>query len=281
MHKIHIVTVATESKYYFPYLIESCKKNNIELTVLGFDEKWQGFNWRLNLMREFLVRLPQDDIICFVDGYDVICTRDLNELKDSFYNIKNKTKCKIIVGYHRIESHIAHLIVKFFFNGELNAGTYIGECKDLLDMFENISDRDNSSDDQQLLNEYNNQNKNIIHIDKDGELFGTIMSSDINPSSDVSKYYLIENNKVYIKRTNKRPFFIHGPSNSNLSIILEKLNYNPDKTIPIQLKKEYKDKLATIINYRIINLKNKYNHIIKKIIVIVIIFILVVFFTNL
>ena len=39
INDLHIVTVATESKYYFPYLIESCKRHGKELEVLGYGEK--------------------------------------------------------------------------------------------------------------------------------------------------------------------------------------------------------------------------------------------------
>ena len=274
MNKIHIVTVATESKYYFPYLIESCKKNNIELTILGFGEKWKGFNWRFNLMREFLRKLPPDDIVCFVDGYDVICTRNLNELKDNFINIKNKTQRKIITGYHRFNSYIVNSIAKSRFKGDINAGTYIGECKDLLDMFKNISNTDNSSDDQELLNKYNNENVNIIHIDKDEELFGT--SLHIYPCYDISKFYTVENNKIYTKKIKKQPFFIHGPNNANLSVILEKLNYNPDKTITRKLKQEYKDKVVRIVWFDMINIINKSSNIISRILILILI--IVIFF---
>jgi hypothetical protein len=59
------------------------------------------FVWRFKLMIDYLEKLDENDIVCFVDGYDVICTRNLNELVDEFVKIKNKTNCKIIVGYDR------------------------------------------------------------------------------------------------------------------------------------------------------------------------------------
>ena len=31
--KTHIITIATNSELYFPYLVDSCKKNGIPLTV--------------------------------------------------------------------------------------------------------------------------------------------------------------------------------------------------------------------------------------------------------
>ena len=81
MDDLHIVTVATESKYYFPYLVESCRKYGKELEVLGYGEKWKGFNWRFKLMIEYLKNLNPSHIVCFIDGYDVICTRNLYEFK--------------------------------------------------------------------------------------------------------------------------------------------------------------------------------------------------------
>ena len=51
MSDLYIVTVATESQYYFPYLIDTCRKYGKEIDILGFGEKWQGFNWRMQLMK--------------------------------------------------------------------------------------------------------------------------------------------------------------------------------------------------------------------------------------
>jgi len=53
---LHIITVATEIKYYMPYLIESIKKNNNELVILGLNMKWLGFNWRFKMMKEYLLQ---------------------------------------------------------------------------------------------------------------------------------------------------------------------------------------------------------------------------------
>jgi len=44
MDKLYIITVVTESKYYFTYLQKSFKLNGAELVVLGYNEKWKGLN---------------------------------------------------------------------------------------------------------------------------------------------------------------------------------------------------------------------------------------------
>ena len=67
MTKIYLSTVATEEKLYMKYLIESIKKNNGELKILGYGEKWQGFNWRNLLMKQYLETLDKNDIVCFMD----------------------------------------------------------------------------------------------------------------------------------------------------------------------------------------------------------------------
>ena len=94
--KTHIITIATNSELYFPYLVDSCKKNGIPLTVLGYGEKWTGFTFRFDKMIQYLKKLDPNDIVCFIDGYDVICVRNLHEMTDVFLQLKkknNETHC--------------------------------------------------------------------------------------------------------------------------------------------------------------------------------------------
>ena len=162
MNKLHIITVATDIKYYLPYLVKSVKKHNNELKILGLGTKWEGFNYKFNLIRKELLKLPKDDIVCFVDGYDVVCVKDLNNIIDCFIKIKTREKCKIIVGYDNNSNHIIQKISSFVFtkninNIVINSGTYIGNVEDLLNMLNKINmiDNKNLSDDQVLLNKYN------------------------------------------------------------------------------------------------------------------------------
>jgi hypothetical protein len=158
MTKLHIITVATHNKYYLPYLIKSVNKYN-KLKILGFGTKWKGFNYKYNLMRQELLKLPKDDIVCFVDGYDVLCVRDLNDMIDSFIEIKNREKCKIIAGYDNVFNKFIKLYTRLYFTKSINktvinSGTYIGYVEDLLNML-NSMDKNNLLDDQILLNKYN------------------------------------------------------------------------------------------------------------------------------
>ena len=254
MNQLHIITVATESKYYFPYLVESCKKNNIKLTVLGFGEKWGGFTWRFKLMREHLLTLPLDDLVCFVDGYDVICTRNLIDMIPIFNELNLKNNSKIIVGYDNVKNPIINYLSRAFFKNIINAGTYIGVNKDILEMLNLIllKNPDNLLDDQVLLNKYYNLNKNNIYIDVNGILFSTIISG--LPLQNIEKYYTINNNNITIKNTNITPFFIHAANVNYMSSILTKLNYNANPLIDVNLKKDYLNRLIRVIQNLLFNL---------------------------
>jgi hypothetical protein len=224
MSNVKIVTVATESKYYFPYLQETIKTNNNELIVLGLGEKWQGFSWRYELMLNYLKTLQSDDIVCFVDGYDVLCLRNLNELPNAFFKIKKETGCKIIVGFSNYENKVNKYINYFYF-GEcnkksLNAGTYIGLAKDLLNVINKLYKiKDPKKDDQIMLNQYCIDNPTDIYIDDLSQIFLAIS----NPYKNINSKLLIKNKKVYFN--NEQPFFIHAYGNTYMDNLLIKLGY--------------------------------------------------------
>lgn len=172
--KIFIVTVATEKKFYMPYLEESIKKNNGNLIILGLGQKWQGFNWRNKLMLDFLKTIDPDDIVCFVDGYDVICVRDLREITDVFLQLKKKNNCKIVVAENKIIMNNLFNIYNFIkvkiifdkcINKLINSGTYIGHVKDVLYVLKQVYTGDNTLDDQKILVKYCKSNPNDIYID--------------------------------------------------------------------------------------------------------------------
>jgi hypothetical protein len=230
MEKIHIVTVATERQYYFPYLVESCKRNGKELEVLGMGEKWQGFNWKYVKMMEYLKTLPTDDIVCFVDGYDVVCCRDLNELVYDFKEIKERTGCKIVVG-HEKKTIIANYIASIYFgkckNQEINTGTYIGYVKDILEIIEKIYELNpkNDADDQVLMIQYCNKTENEIYCDTENKLF-LILSFSMQ---EIDKYIDIDQNTKKITYASKQPFFIHAPGYGYLDNVIIKLGYDIEK----------------------------------------------------
>jgi len=243
MSKLYIITVATDPVCYFPYLKESIERNGGELIVLGFGEKWKGFGWKFSLVLEQLKKLNDYDIVCFVDGYDVICTRNLETIKNDFIKIRNREKCKLIVGHDKvIVDTILQKIIKRYTsvyygkcnNLSVNSGTYIGYVKDVSSILKNIHELKNSNieDDQILLTDYCNKNKNDIYIDFNSELFLTI----INGFEELDRYVKFSDDKIIYKDTN--PYFFHAAGEGYLDNIIIRLGYDMKDKVNKDIKKK-------------------------------------------
>jgi len=253
MNNLHIVTVATNSEYYFPYLSESCKKHGKNLEVLGYGEVWQGFSWKFKLMIDYLTQLPQNDIVCFIDGYDVICVRNLHDLTDEFIKLKEKHDCLIVIGHDKRSFIMNNIATNLFFGKckklDINSGTYIGYVKDLLPILTKTYEytNNNNDDDQGLITKYCNLNPAQFYIDTKSILFLTFLY----PLQEIDSYINIENNEVIYKT--QYPFFIHAAGYTFLDNIIIKLGYNYDKhnKIKSQLLQNFLRKKVFMYCYQI------------------------------
>jgi len=220
---MHIVTVATKNEGYFDYLKQSCERNGGKLEVLGWGQEWKGYAMKLNLMRTYLETLQDNEIVCFVDGYDVIVLQPIQKLENLF---KSSGK-KIIFSRDIDSSYIPFLaiLLRIYFgkcnNYTINSGTYIGYVKDLKLLFKQIYEMygtDDNNDDQQILTKMCHNNSNV-GIDKDRKMFLVTNNFDKNECK-----IKIENKRL--KFNDFYPCILHGPANYNLNTILKELGYN-------------------------------------------------------
>lgn len=261
---VEIVTISTDNKFYYPTLVESCKKNKGELTTLGMGEEWKGYNWKFRKMIDYLSNLSDDKIVCFVDGYDVISCRDLTELADEFIKLKKKYNCRIIAGCDNYGYIGKKFATSIFFgkcgDGEyyLNSGTYIGYAKDLKDIITKIYELNPSetADDQVLMIQYHNENPGEIHIDYECKIFLVLFCPLMNV--DYFTPITINNNKLYAVDYKSMPFFIHAPGNGFLTNIITKMGYGiPDSDVETNMRHAMADKVyyhskRLIIDYKYI-----------------------------
>ncbi len=254
MSDVHIVTVATESKYYFPYLVESCKRYGTELKVLGYGEKWEGFNWKFKKMIDYLKSLPPTDIVCFVDGYDVLCVRNINELKAEFLRIQKEHNCKIILATeHHDNSYFQYFSSMFWDHCKgvnINSGTYIGHVKDIYSTLTEISAEypEYNNDDQMLLTAHCKKRENHFYVDVNNEMFFT----KVKFLQEIDDDLIIKDKEITVNNKNK-PFFVHSPSGYLDNIILKlEFPYDNDNKIKDVVFKEYftgKLLKGTIVKY--------------------------------
>jgi hypothetical protein len=211
-----LVTVATHIDGYMPWLVESSKRYNIDLVVLGLGEKWEGYNWKFLKMKEFLKSSDPEEVICFIDAYDVIVLRDLSPMKKDFLEFCEITGKKIVVGCDQPKPLYMKTLAYFTFgkcDGDmLNSGSYIGKAGDLLNMItemQTIANNNPKVDDQVLLKDWCNFNTESVYIDCENTFF--LVTGD--------PYFELElDNK-------KNPYILHAPGNTYINNIIEDLGY--------------------------------------------------------
>lgn len=222
---LHVATVATESKYYLPYLQQTCAQWGVKLQVLGMGEKWEGYVFKFKKIIDFLNTIPPKDIVCFVDGYDVVATRNLNELVPAFLKLKEHVDCSIVVADDGNLPFALNFLKKDYFgdcnNNYLNSGTYMGFASDLLqiltDAFQQFPEE---KDDQKLLTLYCSRNPSKFYVDKKCEFFQV----------SIQPFFEMKLN------TNPRPFFAHAAGCGYLTNILQDMGYQVDPEIKKNLR---------------------------------------------
>ena len=225
---MRLVTVATESQAYFPYLLKSCARHKATLDVLGWGMKWRGFVWRMHLLTHYLDQLDDDEIVCVIDSYDVLMLRPLKELEEAFLAFCADSQYDVIVGGERPPSIAIGLGMRWMFGtcrGKfLNAGTYIGFVKGLKDVVRGVrrlSNDDVTADDQLVMTQYCSKEKagKRLYIDRPNDFFLTMTSSSKLPCK-----VRIEDGKLFYR--NKQPFFIHANGQADMNDIVLKLGYS-------------------------------------------------------
>ena len=80
--RIKCITVATQDTPHLQALIRSAKRCGMDLTVLGMGETWQGFGMKIILTRGYLKTLEGYTHFIFVDAYDTLFLKHIDEVPD-------------------------------------------------------------------------------------------------------------------------------------------------------------------------------------------------------
>ena len=229
-----IVTVATKKERYFPYLVESCKRNECELVVLGWGQPWTGYSMKLSLINDFLDSQSDNEIVCFVDAYDVIILQHRDVILNRFHSIVGDNKDKVLFSQDRgPEYSLSFALFNFFIHDKcngiyLNSGTYIGYVRAIKDLLKKLSTMTYSpaENDQVVLQRYcHNIDSSKFLIDSQKELF--LVASSISSTLNRKLHKIdIRNNKLYFGE--KTPCILHASGNTNIDDILRDLGYSND-----------------------------------------------------
>ena len=190
---LHYVCIATETNFYLPYL----QKLIPNLVILGMGMKWEGYMMKPKLVNEYLKTLHNNDIICIIDAYDVLPTKNIVNLEKKYINFcKKNPDVKIIVGSDNIQhdniikKSLSKIIFQDYEGYIMNAGQMIGCVKNIKHYFTHILSlpkyylENNHNDDQVIITNYALalNNKNEVYIDKNKKFFHV----DCNPLQQIT-----------------------------------------------------------------------------------------------
>lgn len=147
MTKIHYITVATHSEGMFEQLVNN--KYNVKIKVLGYGKKWTGFKMKFELLNEYLKKLPEDEIVVYLDGFDTKLLRNPHNLKKDFLNLNTKilfSKDEKLVG-----SLTSFMFKNCYDNYIANMGLFMGYVKYLKIILKDLL-IEQCKDDQVLIN---------------------------------------------------------------------------------------------------------------------------------
>ena len=110
-----VYSVATHSQGYYSEYLESAKKHNIDLIILGFGQKWGGFIWRFKLLIDALKKLNKNEIVMFTDAYDVIFLTSNEEIEKKFKSFNTRILVGITKNKNRYNQYYCNLRANTFF----------------------------------------------------------------------------------------------------------------------------------------------------------------------
>jgi hypothetical protein len=202
---LYIYTFYTDENR-IKYLKDSSLLNNVEICYLKKDT-WSGYIDKIIAICDILKNHLEDDIICFIDAYDVLVNQSIDNLLEKFYYYN----CDLLIG---AELNCYPLMYKIMYpelNSKykyVNSGGYIGYKHALQKLFNWKSYNDiykicSNGGDQSYFTEYflsNSSNK--IKLDNECLIFQNMHLVNWNELS-------FNSGKLYNNILKTSPCFIH------------------------------------------------------------------------
>ena len=182
-YNVHPITIGTDHSKC-EKLLRSGAKHGIQFENIGKDIEWVGGDivnstgggQKINILRDYISKLPGDDIVFYCDGYDVFIVDHLDEFLYRYAEFNHKVifaaeqYCWPVDNAEEqkalVSKHFTDLDTKYKY---LNSGVFIGRVSELKKIFKDPIEND--GDDQLYCQEqYLSQNYDMV-IDTDCYMF--------------------------------------------------------------------------------------------------------------
>jgi hypothetical protein len=142
---MHVITVATKQHPMLDLLIQQVKDAGITLTILGLElnktigwEATGNLGLKLKLVHDFVNTLPSEDVVLFMDAYDVLFKGNTKDILERYTTFKKslvfgaETACFPDEFYSKYPEHTMDYPFRY-----LNSGLFIGKVGTLRECFQN------------------------------------------------------------------------------------------------------------------------------------------------
>jgi hypothetical protein len=171
-------TVALVATHWTP-TFENCRRSlhlyGYDYDVIGWNQKWEGFSWRIKLYKEYC--LKQSGIIVFIDAYDVIAVRHSLDFFATYQAFKRPVVvgaewwCSSKTNCGRVNKWWKDNNIKPSFRSKVNAGCLVGQSNQLSEMFSWILENNYQDDQLGLAAWINLFGKDTVALDSGSTLF--------------------------------------------------------------------------------------------------------------
>ena len=224
---VHCLSIATDKNDCYERYISSCKKYGILPTVMGLDTEWSGGNMakgpgggqKVNLLREYISSVDDNELFVFTDNYDVVANDHVSVLASrykQYYDGKivfaGETSCWPDRSLSSMYPTVSDEVVTKY----LNSGLFMGYARDIKKLVE-TSIEDDADDQLYYTLKYLDGNENIV-IDYYCKLF--LCLNGITDTIETNK------SKSCIAYKGERPVFIHGNGPESIKIFLNNIVTN-------------------------------------------------------
>ena len=151
---LHICTVASSKAQGLKQLLRSCERHGITIDVLGMDLPYNGNSHKLLYVQEYLNNFPPEDLVLFVDAYDVLFMSNAETIRNKFLNMNVPFLISAERGcfpFPRLAKHFPPGPSSFRY---LNSGSYIGYVHAIKEILNDLSPIPFWTSDQGLLTKH-------------------------------------------------------------------------------------------------------------------------------
>jgi hypothetical protein len=264
---LNIFTIATKPSHHLDRLLTSAEAFGIQVDVQGKGRPFLGMGTKRNLMHEYVSACDPDQLVMYVDAYDVIFLANVTEMVsvyERYYKGEVVFGAEQNLGMYTVDDIMYY--VKYPIRSQrykyLNAGTVMGpagKIKALLDIV-GVGAEDAKCDQVDLIR-YFTTHSDQLTVDTGHYLFAV----NGGRAGLESRDYRIENGRLHSVNTDTWPILLHVPGKFfiGLDAIAKKLGFMG--TLPQYSKQELKLYKAATRDHQLCDMLGIENYVLRLI----------------